>query len=246
MIRLYRRLFIPDCHFPEVDMRAWAVMLDVASQFKPDEVVYLGDFHDVYSCSDYTKDPLKNINLLRHELEPGQAAMAQVEKITKAKSFVFLEGNHENRIERYVATYASKLAGITSTRDILGIPRHYKYYPYGMKNHHHMGKLVATHGSVCGQHAAAAMLRKYGQSVVFGHTHRTQEYRTRNLKGEEFAAFNIGWLGDATKAAEYIKNVPDWSHGFGIAHFKTSGDFFFQTISISPQGECLYHGELVK
>lgn len=241
--RLYRRLFIPDTHSNNHDKKAWSCMLDVVSQFRPDEVVYLGDFWDCYSVSDFTKNPSYNFQLLEEELKAGRELLSQVERISRAKSYVFLAGNHEARIDRYIATYASKLAGNLVTREILGVPKHYKWFPYGMKNHYNMGKLIATHGTLCGQNPAAAMVKKYGCSVVFGHTHGCQEYTIRNAKGENFTAYNIGWLGDES-AAEYIQNFPNWSHGFGIAHFKPNGEFYFQTITIKNY-ECVFNNTLI-
>lgn len=242
MKRLYRRLFIPDTHAPSHDPKAWAAMLAVAKDFRPDEVVYLGDFQDTYCVSDYTKDPTFTFNLLEDELKAGRKLMADVERVTKAKDFVFLQGNHEFRIDRYIATFAAKLAGNLEVKKVLGVPDRYKWFPYGMKNHYRMGKLIATHGSLCGQHPAAAMVKKYGCSVVFGHTHAAQEYTVRNAHGDEFTAFNLGWLGDES-AAEYIKNFPNWSHAFGVAYFKPNGDFYLQIIRIH-KGECVFNGEI--
>lgn len=219
-------------------------MLDVARTFKPDEVVYLGDFFDCYCVSDYTKNPIANFALLEDELKPGRKLLSEVERVSRAKSYVFLQGNHEERIDRYIATYASKLAGNLETRKILGIPDHYKWFPYGMKNHYRMGKLIATHGTLCGQYPAAAMARKYGSSILFGHTHRVQEFQIRNASGDVFRGINIGWLGDLETAAEYIKNVADWCHGFAVGWFNTAGDFWIQTIPIINY-ECVFNHALI-
>jgi len=244
MNRLKTILFIPDQHWPFVDHRAYKVMLNVISQIKIDEVVWLGDHWDCYCVSDYGKDPIKNFKLLEEELIEGREALAQIEKITKAKSFVFLQGNHENRIDRYVAAYAGKLGNLVKTKDILQIPEHYRYIPYGQNGYYKCGKLIVTHGSLSNKHIAHAMLAKYGASVLFGHTHKVQEFQITNVFGEVLRGINIGWLGDAKKAAEYIKNVADWCHGFAIGYFKPNGDFFVQTIPIINY-ECVFNGELI-
>lgn len=243
MTRLYRRLFIPDTHAPMHDKKAWACMLKVAADFKPDEVVYLGDFWDCYCVSDYTKNPTTNFKMLEEELVDGRNLLKEVERATKAKSFVFLQGNHEERIDRYIAVYAAKLAGCLETRKILQVPDSYKWFPYGMKNIYRMGKLLATHGSLCGQYPAAAMARKYGCSVIFGHTHKVQELQLRNASGEIFRGINIGWLGDIETAAEYVKNVTDWCHGFAVGWFNDAGDFWIQIIPIVDY-QCVFNGSL--
>ncbi len=41
---LRRVLFIPDCHVPYHDAKAWRLMLAAAKVLKPDVVVVLGDY----------------------------------------------------------------------------------------------------------------------------------------------------------------------------------------------------------
>jgi hypothetical protein len=43
-MKLTTRLFIPDTHAPFHDKKAFALMLEVAKEVRPDEVVVLGDF----------------------------------------------------------------------------------------------------------------------------------------------------------------------------------------------------------
>jgi len=243
-MRLYKRLFVPDSHWPFIDRKAWNCMVSVAEAFRPDEIVILGDFWDCYCISDYTKDPARNFKLLEEELIEGRVALDELERKTKAKSMVFLQGNHEQRIDRYVATFAGKLGDFIQPKEVLKIPNYYKWYPYGMRGHHRMGKLIATHGSLTNKHVAYGMVAKYGASVLFGHTHKIQEFQVRNINGEVHRGINIGWLGDVDRAAEYVKNVADWCHGFALGWFKPNGEFWTQTIPII-RGECVYGDALI-
>ncbi len=231
-MKLRRVLFIPDSHLPDVDPRAFQVMLDVAQDFKPHEVVYLGDFFDAKCVSSYEKDPLTTVQLLEEELIPGREAMDKVERITKAKKFTFLCGNHESRVERYINENAPALARASAVRDILKVPDYYRFLPYGQKGHYRIGNWVITHGTLCGKHVAAAMVHKYGCNVLFGHVHRIQRYQVTNFAGDIMTGLTCGWLGDKVKAAEYIKNVADWAHGFALGYFKPSGSGSIETISI--------------
>jgi predicted phosphodiesterase len=242
---LIRRLFIPDCHFGFADERAWRVALDVATQLKPHETVILGDFFDCYSVSRHDKDPLKNYGLLKQELARGQEALREIQRATKGAKLVFLEGNHENRIPRFINAYADKLAGILETRDILGLPKNCLFIPYGQGGFYRMGKLLATHGTIFNRHVAAGMIAKYGHSVVFGHTHRVQHAVSKNINGEVFEGFNIGWLGDPVKAADYIKDVPDASHCLGVSYHKKNGGFFFETHMIKDYS-CVLNGKVIE
>jgi len=243
MPKLYKRLFIPDTHTPFHDPQCVKVLLDVARDFRPDEVVYLGDWWDCYSVSSYDKDPEKNFASLKDELLQGLDILHQVEKVSRANRFVFLQGNHEYRIDRYLNTYASKLHNILPVREILQLPKSYTFYPYGQENHYRCGKLILTHGSLTNKHAAASMVAKYGHSVMFGHTHKIQEYQVRTITGECHRGINIGWLGDPKRAAEYVANVADWSNGFALGYFNKRGHFWTQIVHII-NGHAVVNGKL--
>lgn len=244
-MRLFKRVFWSDTHAPNHDARAVKIALEIVKDFKPDEFVFLGDYQDMYCVSQYTKSPEANFNLLSEELKSGKELIREIEAAALAKSYVYLSGNHENRVDRYIATYGPKLGGLYSTREILGLPKHYKYYPYSQKGHYRCGDWVITHGSLCNKHVAASMLAKYGCNILFGHTHRIQEYWTANFHGDQIRAITCGWLGNKEKAAEYITNVADWSHGFAIGYFKPNGKGFIQIIPIINY-EAIFNGVIYR
>lgn len=231
-MKLYRRVFWPDTHTPFHDPKAVAVAIEIAADFQPHELVFQGDFQDCYCVSQYSQDPEKNFMLLRDELKEGKRLMHEIVKKVKPKSVVFLEGNHENRIPRYIATYGTRLAGMLTTREILGIPDTWNYLPYGQKGHYRMGNWLATHGTICGKHVAAAMVQKYGCNVLFAHVHKIQRYQTTNFAGEHMTGLTNGWLGDRVHAAEYVKDVAGWCHGLGLGVWRRDGKGDIQAVSI--------------
>lgn len=227
-----RILVIPDTHTPFHDPKAVAIMKDVAKDFKPNEVVYIGDWFDCYCVSNYDKDPMVNFGLLDDELKEGREIIDEVERATKAQHYVFLAGNHEQRVDRYISTYASKLAGNLDTKSIFKIPDRYQYIPYGQGGYYKAGKLLITHGNLTGQNPASAMVKKYRANVMFGHTHKIQEYQITDIYGAAYRGINIGWLGNIKRAAEYIKDSADWAHGFALVYVLSNGDFFTQIVHI--------------
>jgi hypothetical protein len=136
------------------------------------------------------------------------------------------------------------LGGSIHTRDVLQLTPNWKYIPYGKKNVHHCGpKLIATHGSICGANVCAAMLKKYGTSVIFGHTHKWQMAQHKDVHGDRKIAMTAGWLGDGDHAEEYINNVSDAQHGFVLATFKPNGDFFLHPVEIVKH-QLIWDGKL--
>jgi len=231
-LELYRRAFIPDTHIPYHDAKALEVAIEVIQDFRPHELVFLGDFFDLYCVSQYSQDPLKCAKVLQEEIAEGKELLNAIERRSKAKSVVFISGNHENRLDRYVAENGPRLAGSLSVREVLGIPVHWVFLPYGQKGHYRMGNWVATHGSICNKYSAAAMVAKYGCNVIYGHVHKIQRYQTADFSGRTMTGLTCGWLGDSEKAAEYVKNVPDYSHGLALGWWRKSGKGHIDVVPI--------------
>lgn len=221
---MVRRLFVPDCHWPNIDINAYRLMLEVAVDFKPHEIIILGDWQDCYSVSRYDKHPQKMFLQLEEELVRGNEALTKMMLLLKPRHLFFIEGNHEARIQKYLQNFAPLLlTSIKKPEELLELPRNCTYLPYGQKNFLKLAPdFVACHGTLCGQTPAKRMLEKLGKSVIFGHTHKFQLH-TRTTMDRENTAYNIGWLGNVDEAAEYIADVADWSHGFATGVFSKSG-----------------------
>lgn len=244
IMRLKRVLHIPDTHCPNHDKAAYGLMLQVAKDLKPDLVVYLGDFFDCEGTASHKKtNPLRDPGLLKDELKEGRELLSETEEACKAKKYIFMQGNHEWRIERYIAENAPRLGGLYSSREILCIPTDYGYFPYGQENYYRIGRLTVTHGYLAGENPAASTVKKFRSSVLMGHVHKIQEYHISNIHGEDWVGLCPGWLGDQRKAAEYMKGVSDWSLGFAVTYHKDNGDFFHQLVHIKKIGvkyECFF------
>lgn len=230
-MRLKRVLHVPDCHIPMHNKQAWALFMDIAKQLNPDMLVVHGDFFDFYSVSRHDKNVSLDFKTFKDEMQECRDLLGDLLAVCRSvRRPIFLEGNHELRLQRYIAEKAPKLSGIYETREILGIVEPWLYLPYGQAGHYKIGKLMCTHGSLAGENPAASMVKKYRSSVAFGHVHKLQEYHITNIHGQDFIGLAIGWLGDERRAAEYMKSVTDWSLGFLITYHKENGDFFHQLI----------------
>ncbi len=223
---MVKRLFIPDLHAPFHDASAWSILLNVGKDFKPDEVVILGDFFDCYSVSKYDKHPQKMYADLEQELLSGKEELARLVRLLKPKKIFYCLGNHEWRLERFIASTAGVMySTCKSIPEILELPKNCITKPYGQNGWFNFDGLYVMHGYVTGKTPAMKALERYGRSVLFGHTHRIQEAHKKILNGPTIRAYNCGWLGDMEKAAEYIQDTADWSHGFATGLFPKSGNW---------------------
>ena len=242
--RIYTRVVIPDTHANLHDEKAISLVCDVLSQIHVDELIILGDFWEIYSLSSHAKDPRKDPALLSYEIELGRVVLEKIIVAAKARRMFFLEGNHENRISRYIRNLAPKLYGSFSTPELLKLPSDMFFLPYGQKQHLKCGKkLVCLHGAYTNRWHTAKHRENFGTSVVYGHTHQVQVSHSKNVYGDVHYGISLGWLGDEPKVAEYINGVPQWDKAFGIFYFRPDDSFFFDVVRVQND-ELIFQGKL--
>jgi hypothetical protein len=223
-------LIIPDCHFPYADQRAYDLMLKVAKDVKDlKEVVILGDYADFYAVNAHGKHP-KFKHVLTEEVSQVRKELERLAHLFPKAKRVFIAGNHEHRLERYIYNNAPELFGVVDTPTILGLEDlGYQYVPYAANQKYAImdSKLYARHEPIGGGvHAASSTVDKAGCSMVFGHIHRIQQYRKVFIDGADHMAACVGWLGDKEHPVmQYLKTHAQWQQGFGFAHILENGHF---------------------
>ena len=243
-------LIIPDCHIPYHDQRAYELMLKVAQDVKDlKEIVILGDYADFYAASAHGKHP-KFTHVLMDEISQVRKELERLAKMFPKVKRVFIQGNHEYRLERYIYNNAPDLFGIIDTRSILCLDElGYEFVPYGSNQKYSVmgSKLYARHEPIGGgTHAANSTVDKAGCSMVFGHIHRIQQYRKVFIDGADHMAASVGWLGDKdSPVMGYLKNHAQWQLAFGFVSVLDNGHFFLDTKHIIEYCT-VHHGRLYK
>lgn len=228
-----RILFIPDCHIPFEDKRAYALMLKAAKVFKPTIIVILGDYVDFYSVSAHDKNPMRRISL---DFEVAEAVdrLAELAKAHPKATKYYLAGNHENRLERYIASKASQLFEFTKIEQVLELKElGYKYRPY--KDFVKLGNLYLTHDTGrTGRYCAQQSLSDTQHNIIVGHSHRLSYCVEGNAAGTPHVGACFGWLGDKNDA-DYMHRIRanrDWALGFGIGYLLKNGNVHVRPIPI--------------
>jgi predicted phosphodiesterase len=215
-----RGLIIPDVHVPYHDRRAFDLVLSVKEAFKFDHLITLGDFADFYCVSSHSKDPTREY-MFNDEVKLAKKALLALGAGIENK--VFISGNHENRLERYIEDKCPELHKFVKIKDILNLAgMSYKYVPY--KSHYQLDRVFFTHDiGTAGKYAHYKALETFQGNVVHGHTHRLATAYEGNAKGGSHVGIQLGWLGDASKAdyMHKIKAQRDWHLGFGIFYRDT-------------------------
>lgn len=229
-----------DTQFPYEDRKVLNLVLNFVDELKPHGVVLNGDITDCYSLSSFSKDPLKK-NTLAAEIKLAEALMLRLAKVTKER--IWLGGNHEDRLRRYLWDNAPALLTdhVTEFARVFRIKESgFEWRPYG--EYVMLGKLLVTHGSQVRQQSGAtarAHYEKYGTSTMIGHSHRLGTYYHRNMRGVH-VAYENGCL--CRLDPEYAQR-PNWQQGFSVVHVAPGGFFNVQQIPVLQRKTFFYGGQ---
>lgn len=243
-MKLQKLLCIPDSHVPFESKAAFDLMLKAARQWQPDIVVILGDFADCKSIMSHGKTKPSQDDL-KWETEQVIKRLEQVKSLG-ARRYVFIEGNHEYRLDRYLMERAPALFKCVSTKELLHLAElGFEYVPY--KKSIKIGKVHFTHDTgSAGKNANQKAMDAFQGSAVIGHVHSMQLTVSGKADGAPLVGASFGWLGDPEEV-DYLHQIQvqrNWVHGFGIGYMEPSGVIHFQPVPI-VNGVCVVEGKRV-
>jgi predicted phosphodiesterase len=219
MSKYEKSLFLSDIHVPFQNNDALRIVAKFIKDFQPDYVTFLGDTTDFYAISSFNKDPAR-ITSLQADINESIQIIKRLQKVVPDASWRFHEGNHENRLQRYMWNNPeiSSLDALT-VPNLLHLPElGIKYIPQNKTDISH--RFVFTHGDMArkfSNYTAKAMLEKYGMSGISAHTHRAGQYYLTDASG--FKSWTeCGCLCDLHP--EYLIGTPNWMNCFSVGWFK--------------------------
>jgi predicted phosphodiesterase len=244
---LKKILIITDSHHPFVDKKAWNLMLAAATGFKPDYLVIGGDFGDCLDISDHDKNPKRRLQFESEVLAVRKALKEVIAINPKAKRH-FIEGNHEDRLRRYLWKRSPELVDQISIEKLYQLEKlKFTFTPY--KSTLRIGKLSITHDlGNAGRHAHYKALDTAQTNVVINHTHRIGYAVEGSSDGRRHVTAMFGWLGDLAEV-DYMhadKARKDWSLGFGTGYLDTKTGYVYLVPIPIVEGTCVVEGKLYK
>lgn len=239
----YKRvLFVPDIHAPYQDNQAMKCLISFAKWWKPDVVFVLGDTIDMYQVSRFEKDP-ERIFQLQDDIDTGKKILADISKACPDARKLFIPGNHEFRLQRFLWTRAAELSGlrVLQLEKLLGLEEMgYEYLKNGRTEYR---GVIVKHGDIVRKYGAYTGRGEYestGKTGVSGHTHRLAVYPHTNEAGD-YMWMEAGCLC-LLNPSYMMGKVPNWQQGFGIGFFKEgSKRFHMERIPIIA-GKAMYSG----
>lgn len=158
-------------HFPDHDPDGIAWLLKQIRKFKPDYVVMLGDLFDAACLSSFAYG---DEHELEAEYESAEFFLSALRKVSPNSQKVWIQGNHEERVERQAWRKVSSL--LDPQRHIESL-REYRKFPYvqDARKLFTLGQVTFSHGFSAGVHSVKKEAYLYTCDYglyVYGHTHR--------------------------------------------------------------------------
>lgn len=222
-------LLFGDTHVPHHDPTALAVVYKLAELLQPNVFVHMGDLLDANSLSRWDKDPLE-VRDLQFEVDEGRRILAKMRVAAPNARAVFLEGNHEQRLQRTLwglQNAASALNKLTSFQKALTWPAlldldelGFEFVPYGKHSQFtFLPKFLLKHGDIVrpqSGYTARAELDKVNRSGASGHTHRLGSHFRRDFNGGHV------WVetGCTCSLTPTYVSDPNWQQGCVVLSFE--------------------------
>lgn len=221
-------MHLHDIHAPFQDEAALDVAYQLVEHVQPDVIVVGSDAADFTLLSSFDPDPDINEEI-DDELEGFKAFWYEhintLRKIAPDATLVYIYGNHEWRILRYLEQNAPKLRKtvLKAWKDVLRAGGAVLYL--GEVDWVRMGGLVVMHGSRVGENAAKLQLQDVGHqvSVMAGHVHRISNFEKA---GEDFPVVSaVG--GCLCKPSHYMRGKArnKWQLGTIVASVDLNGRY---------------------
>jgi len=215
-------LFFSDLHIPFENKISVEIMLDYVKQIKPDTIIVGGDLIDFYKISTYIKNPKeRNTNI---EIKLAKQFLINLRNDFPDSEIIYIEGNHEQRFERYIIKNAVELYDVLENfyPEKLGLEHLNIKYQKGVFR---IGKLWFLHGHEVNvrnynvEYITNVMWKRIHSNFICGHWHRTQDKTWKNISGKYYAGFVVGAL---CKDLDY-QPINNWNNGFAVIRFDNRG-----------------------
>jgi predicted phosphodiesterase len=223
-----RTLVLADLHIPYHDRGAMIAAIKYAQKTGIDAVLLLGDTLDFYAMSFWQNDPRKRD--FSAELKMSHAVIDAIRQVFPDTPIIYKEGNHEERLWRYMAVKAPELIGM----ECVGLRAMIKADAYRLqvvdeKQIIKIGHLHLVHGHEFWRgtsnpvNPARGLYLRGKENALCAHYHQTSSHAEKSMAEDVTHCWSIGCLCDLHPDYSPINK---WNHGFCIVRLEDDGRFF--------------------
>jgi UDP-2,3-diacylglucosamine pyrophosphatase LpxH len=222
------------------------LFVEFIRKYSPDLVVLNGDIMDLNCISDFNKSKPKNIegSRLKADFEVTNKFIRSFRDHTR--KIVYIEGNHEERIGRAIASNPQGGEGYWELeRNIQLVDEFVLEYNNYMKNYFQIGPLKIIHGYKASITAARLYIQDYMSDIIANHNHQFQHFCKMLSNGRVLNGFTNSCLCDRNPS--YLKSrVPNWQNGFMVFYYEPETNHIDYFPAHIFNGRLNYKGEIIK
>jgi predicted phosphodiesterase len=260
---------------PFTDAKAISVAMQITAalqdEFIVDSVVNLGDTMDLPMYGKYDQENSFG-NTVNETLKAGHDFFAAQRAVAPDAEIVFLEGNHDCRLEKYLKNRAPAASNMRRVGDeefpVTSLPHLMRFDDlkiryesgYPASKFYLNPRLIAVHGTNARSNSSTAyqyINQNPMHTTLFGHSHRLEQaYKTHStIEGPVMnGAISPGCLcrvdgavpsvkGGVNMDEKPITQFENWQQGMGVVWYKPNGQFRVELIHIMD-GMAVYGGQV--
>lgn len=228
-------LVISDLHIPYHDIKALTVAFDYGKRENVNTIFINGDLLDFYQISRFVN--VERRRSVAEELEIAKDFLRILRETFPKASLYFLLGNHDIRLQHYLANKAPELLDVEEFQ----LEFLLEAEKFGMKviddtTLVKIGKLAVTHGHLLIRgifapvSAARGAFLRAKASVLIGHTHKISTHSETTILGKVITCYSTGCLCELTPAYNPFGN--NFTHGFAHVKVENGGNYKVRNLQV--------------
>jgi hypothetical protein len=249
-------IWIFDAHQPFTNRVGWWLFLQVSLYLKQNcnlaEIGLGGDFAEFAAVQSHARGLIsldQREPFLKNETDLVDEKIRQLDFMFAGIRKVWVEGNHEDRLYRYLRDFAPALFATVSIENIFKLKERGWQYIKSSPNQAYKicdTKLIARHHPI--GTSAKTTLQRGLTSVLYGHTHRRESFEQIDIFGQKYFCGSPGWMGQRGHPIfNYQKTPSQYNEGFAIVWIdEKTGAFQVEIVDIGPDGSCFAAGKHFK
>jgi hypothetical protein len=244
------RILAGDVHGSAMDRPAVEAFLRDVKQWQPNEIVLGGDIIECggFLAEHHTMGYIAETDYTyQDDIAAATWFLDQLQEAAPNAKIIFIEGNHDERPERWVIDKtirngrdAEFLRSLISPRTLLNLDergieffsRGVNYVPGLPNGWIKLGKIYITHELGGGKNAARDSVNKTAGNVVFFHTHRADSATMVFPNVGLVTAWNPGCLCQLQRMWNH-SDPTGWNHGYAIQFVSNDGNFLHIQVPIN-------------
>lgn len=236
-----------DLHcWPDIHGVAMAAFVDFNRRMKPDFVILNGDAHDGAMTSRHDRLGWDKRPMPAEEIAALADYFHAVRMANPNGKYLRTRGNHDPRLETYLASKAPLAEGIRGTALSDHLPGWEAAIAIWVNGRHLQIKHRGRHN---GMHAIYNEVRRLSCHCVFGHLHSQKTIPYRNAAGQWYGV-DLGMMAPMDHPAfDYAEHeITDWRSGFYVLTIRNGELMPPQEATVLDEdgGELYFAGQVLK